>query len=196
MAHLVLWVAVGEQAVEQCQGVAFDPRGLADVDVIALHEHFDGLVTPVAGFLATGQVYEHAESQGTFSRAHEVDLKFVEKRAHDGQAAGQYIGAFQLDAGEVIGDYATRTNQFLLQAAQPFTGDAILRETTIGQDRIERLRGARRAKGFCPAELAVRFCDYLEFATRGEFGGFHGVGIDDAIRKELLAVAYAPHVER
>ena len=61
----------------------------------------------------------------------------VYKRQHDGQPAGQHVGALDLDAGQLRGDDAAGAHDAVPQFAQAGAGDAALGHAAFGEDGVQ-----------------------------------------------------------
>ena len=93
--------------------------GLVRVHVIALHELAHGFVALVVLDVAAQQVVQHAQPQRAVARVHDLDAQLVEQRAHDGQPAGQHVGALDLDAGQFRRHDAPGADDAILQLDRP-----------------------------------------------------------------------------
>ncbi|MNQ43671.1 hypothetical protein D3C85_574100 [compost metagenome] len=187
---------VRDHGVEQTQRGVAHAAGLVGIDVVTLHELAHGFVALVMFVVAAKQVIQHAQAQGAVAGVHDVDAQLVEERAHDGQAARQHVGTFDLDAGQLGRNDAAGAHDAVFQLGQARACDAPVGIAALGQDGEQRLGGAGRSVGFFPAHLAVLLGNDFDFAAGGQFGLFHLVGIHHAVREELAAVADATHVKR
>ena len=102
-AQLGAFGAFGHHGVEQRERGVMHAAGLVRVHVIALHELAHGFVALVVLDVAAQQVVQHAQPQCAVARVHDLDAQLVEQRAHDGQPAGQHVGALDLMPGNSDG---------------------------------------------------------------------------------------------
>ena len=131
--------AFGHHGVEQRERGVMHAAGLVRVHVIALHELAHGFVALVVLDVAAQQVVQHAQPQRAVARVHDLDAQLVEQRAHDGQPAGQHVGALDLDAGQFRRHDAPGADDAILQLGQAGARDAAVGHAAFGQDGEQRL---------------------------------------------------------
>ena len=181
--------------VEGVQRLALHARGLALVDVVALHQRVQGAFTHVLVVMAAQQVEQHAFAQGAVAVVHALQLEGVEDRLEDGQARREDGPPIGLDPFEVDLVGLAELEQLAFDRRQPLGVD-LAAALADGLDRRgDGADGPGRADGLVPRQAVQGVLDAHQLQARG------GVGLGVARRGDLavaevaLGEAHAAHLQ-
>ncbi len=146
-------------AIEQDQRGSFHATGLLHVDCIALHRAPDRFVAHVGVVDAAEQVEQEPLAQRALGSFHRLDLKNLEGRAQDREAAGEHRCAIWGQAGEFEFFDAAAIDQGAPHLFEARLVDAALAPMIGTQHALDPQDRARGSDAHVPAEMFVGASD-------------------------------------
>src|SRR5690606_12149053 len=186
---------VGGDLVEGFQRLAFDPRSLFNVHVVALHKEAQGAVADVFVVMAAKQVVEHTFAQGSFGVSHAVQLQRIENGFKNRQAGGEDPTTIRFHPFDIDFLHVAQLEKLALDVAYAFPGDFAIAHIEALDGQSDSADGAGSADCILPAKTTQAMFDAHQFQAGGSVGLGITRGGNLAVAEEALGEAHAAHLQ-